>query len=182
MQYHACMAWHFVVQIKLRYCKVQSILQLTIKCHHAVRALILSRIYYDCNSLFTVLSSNDKKIYSVVNRAARLIYAVGRGTHTSPLLRELHWLPFSKQILFKLCLYVFKILNEKSPSYLTNTITLYKPSQNLRSAQDTLRLVITRSHFVSVDKRFTIAPSSAWNTLSLPIRQITNILIRSRNT
>ena len=148
----------------------------TTTCHHAVRALILSRIYY-CNSLFTVLTSNDKKkIDSVVNRAARLIYyVVGRGTHTSPLLRELHWLPFSKRILFKLCLYVFKILNEKSPSYLTNTITLYKPSRNLRSAQDTLRLVIPRSHFVSVDKRFTIAASSAWNTLSLPIRQITNI-------
>ena len=105
------------------------------------------------------------EIDSVVNRAARLIYAVGRGTHTSPL-RELHWLPFSKRILFKLCLYV----NEKSPSYLTNTITLFNPSRNLRSAQDTLRLVISRSHFVSVDKRFTIAASSAWNTLSLNIR------------
>ena len=140
-----------------------------------LRALILARIDY-CNSLFTVLTSNDKKkIDSVVNRAARLIYAAGRGTHTSPLLRELHWLPFGKRILFKLCLYVFKILNEKSPSYLTNTITLYKPSRNLRSAQDTLSLVIPRSHFVSVDKRFTIAASSAWNTLSLPIRQITNI-------
>ena len=149
----------------------------TTTCHHAVRALILSRIDY-CNSLFTVLTSNDKKkIDSVVNRAARLIYAVGRGTHTctSPLLREIHWLPFSKQFFFLLCLYVFKILNEKSPSYLTNTITLYKPTRNLRSAQDTLRLVIPRSHFVSVDKRFTIAASSAWNTLSLPIRQITNI-------
>ena len=32
----------------------------TTTCHHAVRALILSRIDY-CNSLFTVLSSTDKK-------------------------------------------------------------------------------------------------------------------------
>jgi len=67
-------------------------------CHHVVRALILSRIDY-CNSLFTVLSSKDKKrIDGVVNRAARLIYAVGRGAHTSPLLRELHWLPFNQRI------------------------------------------------------------------------------------
>ena len=64
-----------------------------------------------CLLSWLVFFSNDKKkIDSVVNRAARLICAVGCGTHTSPLLIELHWLPFSKRILFKLCLYVFKIL------------------------------------------------------------------------
>ena len=33
-------------------------------------------------------------------KIARLIYAVGRGTRTSPLLKELHWLPFSKRFFF----------------------------------------------------------------------------------
>ena len=70
----------------------------TTTCHHAVRSLVLSNIYY-CNSLLTILIRNDKnKMDSVVNRAARLIYAVGRGTRTSPLLTQLHWSPFSKRI------------------------------------------------------------------------------------
>ena len=148
----------------------------TVTCHHVVRALILSRIDY-CNSLFTVLSSKDKKrIDSVVNRAARLIYAVGRGAHTSPLLRELHWLPFNQRILFKICLYIYKILHEISPSYLNNIITLYKPTRNLRSVTDTSKLVVPRSHFVFVDKRFAIAASVSWNALPQYIRQMPHVL------
>ena len=46
------------------------------------------------------------------------------------------------------------------------TSTLYKPSRNLSSEQDTLKLEILRSHFISVDKRFTFAASSALKTVS----------------
>ena len=62
-------------------------------------------------------------------------------------------------------------------NYVKQSLNLNAEENNAwkHSAQDTLRLVIPRSHFVSVDKRFTIAASSAWNTLSLPIGQITNI-------
>ena len=40
-------------------------------CHHAVLALIISRLDY-CNSLFTILSARDRKrLESIQNRAAR---------------------------------------------------------------------------------------------------------------
>ena len=57
-------------------------------CHHAVRALILSRLDY-CNSLFVVLSAKDRKrLESIQNRAARLFFSVGRRVHTSHLIKE----------------------------------------------------------------------------------------------
>ena len=84
-------------------------------CHHAVRALITSRLDY-CNSLFTVLSTKDRKKLEIIqNRAARLIFRAGRRTHTTPLLQELHWLPLQKRISYKLCLYVYKILQQLCP-------------------------------------------------------------------
>ena len=74
-------------------------------CYHAVRASITSRLDY-CNSLFTVLSTKDRKKLEIIqNRAARLIFRAGRITHTTPLLQELQWLPLQKRISYKLCLY-----------------------------------------------------------------------------
>ena len=47
----------------------------SVTCHQAVLALIISRLDY-CNGLFTVLSAKDKKkLESIQNRAARLVFA-----------------------------------------------------------------------------------------------------------
>ena len=144
-------------------------------CHHAVRALILSRLDY-CNSLFTVLCARDRrKLESIQNRAARLIFGFGSRTHTSPLLKELHWLPLHQRIQFKVCLYVFKILNHLAPEYLNNTLKIYTPSRNLRSVSDTCRLNIPISKLSSAEKRFTVAASKTWNAIPLAIRVASSI-------
>ena len=74
-----------------------------------VSLYIISRLDY-CNGLFTVLSAKDKKkLESIQNRAARLVFATGRRSHAMPLLTELHWLPLPYHIDFKICLIVFKL-------------------------------------------------------------------------
>ena len=141
----------------LRICGALEDLSMKKTCHHAVRALVLSRLDY-CNSLFSVLCVKDqKKLQSVQNRAARLVFSVGRNIHTSPLIRELHWLPFSQRVKFKLCLYIYKLINSTGPSYLVNTIAHYTPARNLRSLNDTTKLVIPRTNLSIAEKRFSIA-------------------------
>ena len=149
-------------------------------CHHAVRALILSRIDY-CNSLFVVLSSKHKrKLESIQNRAARLVFQVGRRVQVSPLFQELHWLPFSQRVQFKLCLYVYKLINNTAPSYLADTIAPYLPTRNLRSTTDSTRLAIPRSNLSSAEKRFSVSASRAWNNLPPSIRAIDTLLAFKR--
>ena len=47
-------------------------------CHHAVRALVTSRLDY-CNAAFTLLSAKDiTRLQRLQNRAARLVFAKGR--------------------------------------------------------------------------------------------------------
>ena len=142
-------------------------------CHHAVRALVTSRLDY-CNSLFSVLSArNKKKLESIQNRSARLIFAVSRTTHThtTPLLKDLHWLPFQKRIWFKLCLYIYKILHQSAPTYLQNLISVYTPTRTLRSASDKSLLTIPRSSLSIGDKRFNVSAAKFWNNLPLKIRE-----------
>ena len=94
-------------------------------CEHAVRSLILSRLDYG-NSLLAGLSSSDlAKLQKLQNRAARLIYQVPKRTSTTPLIRELHWLPVGQRIKFKILLHVYNSVYGSSPMYLTNIINKY---------------------------------------------------------
>lgn len=62
-------------------------------CHHAVHALIQSKLNY-FNSLYTVLSAKDRRKLDQ-NQAARLVFCLGPQTHTSSSVEH---------ILFKACL------------------------------------------------------------------------------
>ena len=144
-------------------------------CHHAVLALIISRLDY-CNGLFTVLSAKDKKkLESIQNRAARLVFATGRRSHAMPLLTELHWLPLPYRIDFKICLMVFKIVNNCAPQYLINMLTLYKPVRNLRSSHDQTQLVVPRFNLTLSRQCFSIYAPKVWNELPSSIREAPSV-------
>ena len=144
-------------------------------CHHAVLALIISRLDY-CNGLFTVLSAKDKKkLESIQNRAARLVFSTGRRSHAMPLLTELHWLPLPYRIDFKICLTVFKIVNNCAPQYLINMLTRYKPVRNLRSSHDKTQLVVPRFNLSLSGQCFSIYAPKVWNELPSSIREAPSV-------
>ena len=75
-----------------------------------VHSLIVSKVDY-CNSLFLGLPNVTlKKVQSILNRAARLIYSLSPRVHITPFLIDLHWLPVKARIEFKICLIVYKAL------------------------------------------------------------------------
>ena len=56
---------------------------------------------------------------SVLNAAARLVFSMRRSEHTTPLLRELHWLKVPERIRYRLCVLAFRCLHGLAPSYLS---------------------------------------------------------------
>ena len=143
-------------------------------CHHVVRALVLSRLDY-CNALFTHLSSKNMiRLQRLQNRAARVIYALGRWSEAAPLITKLHWLPIAQRVTFKILLYVYKALNEQSPAYITQLFTYYVPGRPLRSSNDPSRLVVHRYNSVAGERSFTATAAKAWNNLPLHIRGATS--------
>ena len=69
-----------------------------------VHSLIISKVDY-CNSLFIGLHNVIlKKVQSVLNRAARLIFNLPSRVPTTSVI-ELHWLPLKARIEFRMSHY-----------------------------------------------------------------------------
>lgn len=140
-------------------------------CKRAVHALIISRLHY-CNSLMVNAPvSLIGKMQRIQNRAARLILLPlpsGRVSAT-PLLRELSWLPVKLRIVFKVCVLVFKCINDQAPCYLKELVHKYKRDTRLRQPQENdLQQQISRRKIGA--SSFHIAAPSLWNQLPAELK------------
>ena len=140
-------------------------------------SFILSRFDY-CNSLFKNLCNYQlDKLQKLQNFAAKVVLSKSLYDHVTPCLIELHWLPISFRIDYKISLLVFKCLNGLAPSYLWDLIELYVPSRNLRSAnQFTLKAFSSKFKKLG-DRSFSYTAPKVWNALPYDIRTEKSISI-----
>ena len=90
--------------------------------------------------------------------------------HITPVLRELHWLPISKRIEFKILLVTYKCLNGLAPSFLSDLLNPYQPKRNLRSTQHQLLHIPPTRLKTYGDRAFSVIGPTLWNKLPLKIR------------
>src|SRR5690349_11679042 len=90
-------------------------------------------------------------------------------SHTSTLLKSLHWLPISERIKFKIASLTFKVITYSKPSYLAELVTSYQPSCSLRSSgTNFLSIPDIRSSIVRCSFKF--AAPKLWNSLPQDLR------------
>ena len=140
-----------------------------------VTSLIVSRVDY-CNSLFVGLPNYLlKKIQSILNRCARLVFSLPPRVPTTPYMIELHWLPVKARIEFKICLLVFKALKFSQPKYILDLISRPdpEPSVALRSSDDPFRLHEPRAvrERVFAERSFVYTAPRLYNRLPAVIKQ-----------
>ena len=80
-----------------------------------IQAFISDRLDYCNAALCGITDTLLRQLQSVQNAAARLLTRTGRREHITPVLRQLHWLPVSRRIDFKLAVLMCQI------SHLTGT-------------------------------------------------------------
>ena len=95
-----------------------------------VHAYVTSKL--DGNNALLIGPRRDyliDKLQLVQNAAAKIITKSKKFDHVTPLLRQLHWLPISKRITFKVLLLVYKSFNDMGPVYLRDLLIYYKPKR-----------------------------------------------------
>ena len=104
-----------------------------------VYAYVISRVDYCKSVLFSASDRVHRKLQSVLNSAARLITGRRLHDHITPIMRdELHWLPVSQRIAYKLAVITHNCLRGLGPQYLLDMlhqIVGIPHRQHLRSAQ-----------------------------------------------
>ena len=144
-----------------------------------VYSLVLPRLDY-CNSLFVGLPNRElRKLQSVLNRAARLVFALSPRVPTTPYLMELHWLPIKARAEFKICLLTFKALKYGQPAYIVELLSPHVVDTNvaLRSSDDPFRLHEPRATgeraFAARSFRY-VAPR-IYNKLPVTLKQLVSV-------
>ena len=118
---------------------------------------------------------------SVQNAAARLITGSRKYDHITPILFELHWLPVSERIKFKIILLTYKALHQQSPIYIQDLIRRYTTSRTLQSSSDAFRLCHVNHNLKSYGSRaFAVSAPELWNKLPIDIRNCDNLNVFKR--
>ena len=101
-----------------------------------VHAFVTPKLDY-CNSLLYGLPKRFliAKLQPVQNSAAHIVCMTRKFDHITPSLIDLHWLPVRHHIAFNILLLVYKSLNAKAPSYLSDLLTYRRSSYSLRSVR-----------------------------------------------
>jgi len=104
------------------------------------------------------------------NAAARLLTGTRRGDHTSPVLRQLHWLPVQRRVDFKLACFVYSSLSGQAPPYLADDIPVHLVSEGPRRRLRSSTCAVPRTHNTFGDRSFAAAGSRLWNSLPVHLR------------
>ena len=129
-----------------------------------VHSFVTSHIDY-CNALFyNAPKYAINKLQKLQNAAARVILGARKQDHATPLLHELHWLPVTQRIQYKIALLTFKCVTGMAPDYLRDLIQVVVPQRELRSSARTT-LKIPRCNTNTGTRAFTWAAPQVWNNL-----------------
>jgi len=149
-----------------------------------IRALVVSKLDYCSSVLASLPGSLMRRLQSVLNLAARLVYSARRSERATPLLRELHWLRVPERIQFRLCALTYRCLHGSAPSYLAETRHLTSDIESrhrLRSGSTSSLMVPPSRRATLGDWAFPVAAARAWNSLLTSVRSLSSYLTFRRN-
>ena len=143
------------------------------------------------NAIFPALQSSYRQFHSTetalikvmndillqMNSQHVTMFGIGKFSHITPALYELHWLPVSLRIDYKILLLTFKCIYGLAPTYLSDLIRVKSNSSyNLRSTGKLLLDHPKGKMLTTLGARsLSAAAPKLWNELPVELRQATSL-------
>ena len=135
-----------------------------------VESLILSLLNYCCIIWGSASKTLLHKTQKLQNFAARVAHGTARKyDHVSPILNDLKWMKIEKLYMFNICLFVYKIINNKLPIWLINLPTVRQVNQTRTRQANNLFIPGTSTNTGS--RAMAVRGPSLWNKLPHDIQE-----------
>ena len=116
-----------------------------------------------------------------LSTAARFVTCKGKFDHVTSLLVQLHWLPISYRIVFKLLLLVYNFVNGLCPSFVSDLLKSKSSSRSLlSSSMDYLVQPVSKKKTYG-DTAFSVCAPKLWNCILFSIRKSSSVPICKKN-
>jgi len=132
-----------------------------------VVALVLSQLDYGNGVLISLPTYLVRRLQSVLNASAWMIFHLRRSNHITDALASLHWLRVPECILFKIAVLTYKVLHGTAPRYLGPLIRVSDlPGRRRLCSASTDSLVVQPFKLSTIGSRtFNVAAARTWNGL-----------------
>jgi hypothetical protein len=140
-----------------------------------IHAFVSSKLDSNNSLLYGIPKAKMDRLQRVQNSAARLVTLTPKYDHVTPVLKDLHWLPVTQRVQYKILLLTFKAIIGEAPQYLQELVLMSNQSRTLRSNGQKV-LLCPRSKTVRYgDRSFAIAAPTLWNKLPQNLRMCDTI-------
>ena len=137
-----------------------------------VHSFIASRVDHMNALLYGIPKYMLSKLQKIQNTAARIVTRTRRRDHITPVLINLHWLPVSQRIEYKVLLTTFKALHDLAPGYIADLVHRYVPPRSTRAGNLSLLTEIPAKYVTFGEKSFKFCAPKLWNKLPHDLRKI----------
>ncbi len=114
-----------------------------------------------------------ERIFKLQKRAARMIYDLPTRTPTTPLLKQLNWMPLMDRIKYRKAVMVFKFLNSLAPQYMKDLFQFVGEvsCHSTLNSDKTKLYLASGSHLKVYTDSFEFSAAEAWNKLAATVRE-----------
>ena len=141
-----------------------------------IHAFVTSRLDNGNALVYGFAQNQISHLQHIQNTAAHVVTLSRKSCHITPILKELHWLPVSQRIIFKLMLTVHKSVNNIAPIYISELFKVYTPSRNLRSSNmSLLKEPTSKRTWGDTCRSFSVAAPRLWNHLPTKLKSCHSI-------
>ena len=103
-----------------------------------VHSVVVSKLDMWNSLLYGLPCTQIERLQRIQNYAACVIILTKKSCHITLILKELHWLPVSSRIKYKLQLFLYKLLTNNAPANIDDLLSSYNPPRKLQSYNSSL--------------------------------------------